>query len=136
MRLQAVPATRIPRLPRWGIAIAVAWATLVLVIAYFDAISGGSTPVCTFRRVTGLPCGTCGGTRATLALARGAFGSALALNPLVAVALLLATGYSLWRGVIGRTLRAELSRGERTAVWLGLVLLFIANWAYLIIQRR
>src|SRR5512145_1588695 len=40
-------------------------------------------PACLFHELSGLPCLTCGATRATLAFARGDWLTALRLNPLV-----------------------------------------------------
>jgi hypothetical protein len=40
-------------------------------------------PACLFYELSGLPCPTCGATRATLAFARGDWLTALHLNPLV-----------------------------------------------------
>jgi hypothetical protein len=45
-----------------------------------------STGFCPFAMVSGLPCPTCGGTRAVLALLRGAPGEALLHNAPVALA--------------------------------------------------
>lgn len=43
---------------------------------------------CAFRALTGLPCPTCGTTRAALAVLRADLGAAWAVNPLATVALL------------------------------------------------
>jgi Protein of unknown function (DUF2752) len=43
-------------------------------------------PGCPFRRLTGIPCPTCGTTRAAVALLGGHLGAALALNPLATLA--------------------------------------------------
>ncbi len=51
--------------------------------------------ICTFRRVTGLPCATCGMTRALSALVRGEWQRSRAYHPLGgAVALALAAGWA------------------------------------------
>ncbi len=42
-------------------------------------------PRCPFKELTGLPCLSCGSTRAALALLRGDIGAALQTNPLAAV---------------------------------------------------
>ena len=66
--------------------IAALWAAssagVLLASNYAGAIAAW-LPACPFRRWTGLPCLTCGGTRAVLALCRGDLLGALAFNPLV-----------------------------------------------------
>jgi hypothetical protein len=55
--------------------------------------------ICQFRRLTGLPCPTCGVTRALAMLAKGEWRCAIAyhpLSPLVAVALCGGWLYLLW----------------------------------------
>ena len=47
--------------------------------------SGLSWPGCWFRRLTGLPCPTCGATRSALSLAHGDLAAALRYNPLIFV---------------------------------------------------
>jgi hypothetical protein len=47
--------------------------------------SGLPWPGCWFRRLTGLPCPTCGATRTALALAHGNFMAAWRHNPLIFV---------------------------------------------------
>ena len=42
-------------------------------------------PGCWFRRLTGLPCPTCGATRSALSLAHGDLAAALRYNPLIFV---------------------------------------------------
>ncbi|MEE9417693.1 MAG: DUF2752 domain-containing protein [Acidimicrobiales bacterium] len=42
-------------------------------------------PLCPLRRVTGVPCPFCGMTTATLALARGDVGAAVAANPMALI---------------------------------------------------
>jgi hypothetical protein len=42
-------------------------------------------PGCWFRRLTGLPCPTCGATRSALSLAHGNLAAALRYNPLIFV---------------------------------------------------
>jgi hypothetical protein len=91
-------------------------------------------PVCPFRALTGVPCPTCGTTHAAVALLHGEFGSALAANPLAAVA---GIGF-LTGGLIAPVwaafawpvpvLPAPLPRWARALM--GMVLL--ASWVYVI----
>lgn len=69
-------------------ALAGAWAAAALgVLAarpWAAGLAAAAGAVCPLRHLTGLPCATCGGTRAALALADGRWPDALAANPLVA----------------------------------------------------
>lgn len=89
---------------------------------------------CAFRALTGLPCPTCGTTRAALAVLRGDLGAAFAVSPLATVAFLLFLGGGLiaplWV-VAGGPLP-----GWRRAVWrriaFGTLLAGVLNWLYLL----
>lgn len=97
---------------------------------------GLTTPGCLFRKVTGLPCLACGGTRSVRSLAGLDFAGAFAYSPLVA---LVATGLAAWAlwallaRLRGDTLRVRLvtdARGARQVRWaLGIALLL--HWAWL-----
>jgi hypothetical protein len=89
---------------------------------------------CVFRSLTGVPCPTCGTTRAAAALLNGDLPAAIAANPLATAAGLLfivgAPLVALWtvaRGPIP-ILPIPLPARSRIAV-IGLV---IANWAWVI----
>ncbi len=89
---------------------------------------------CPLRDMTGVPCPTCGGTHAAVALAEGRWADALAANPLVAVSLVV---FGLWllAGVIATmvpALRLDLvltDREKKTARILAVVLL-VASWLF------
>jgi hypothetical protein len=52
--------------------------------------------VCPFRRVTGVPCPSCGTTEAIVMAAKGNVLGALTINPLVSVASIMITLFPLW----------------------------------------
>jgi hypothetical protein len=95
--------------------------------------------VCLFKALTGLPCPTCGSTRAAGCLARGDVTGALAMNPLATMAFF---GLLLWavadlvlltRGrAIDLTVSPRLSRVLRVAA----VAALVVNWAFLIAAHR
>ncbi len=115
------------------------WGGAALVCAAASPIApaaAGALPSCPFRMLVGIPCLTCGGTRALLALARFDVGAAFGWNPLVAAAgILFIAG-----GVVA--LGAALAGGEvRTPrptplLRAALVLALAANWAFLVVQGR
>ena len=92
---------------------------------------------CPFKLVTGLPCASCGATRALQALLLGDVPGALAVNPLFA---LVYIGGAAW-AVYGLTVtalglrRVRISmtkRGLSLTLAVALPAAVIANWAYLI----
>ena len=92
-------------------------------------------PRCTFRRLTGLPCPTCGSTHAAVALLHGRLFAALAANPLVtilgvafALGGLIAPVWALARGPVPAV-------SGRLPVWVRVlaVVVILVNWAYLIL---
>jgi hypothetical protein len=127
------PVPRRPSVPAWAVAIVAAWLAAVAAFVALSPVTG--TPVlCAFRRVTGVPCPTCGATRGVLAIANGHPMDALLLNPLLfavggAVAALLAV-----RVLFGRRVALRLDPPWRRAAWGVATLAFLANWAYVIAQ--
>jgi hypothetical protein len=75
-----------------GRQLAFLWGGAALACAAaapFAADFSAQAPACAFHALTGVACPTCGGTRALLALARLDVASAVAWNPLVALAVLV-----------------------------------------------
>ncbi len=92
---------------------------------------------CRFHALFGIPCGSCGLTRAVVQLGRGDIAGALALNPLFVSAGLLFGLYVpvAWWLWLTRRRRPRFVLGSRRARWCGVaiaVVLFLVNWAYLI----
>ena len=92
---------------------------------------------CTFRRVTGIPCPSCGATRGVLALLEGHPIEAVTFNPLVVSAVIgFAVGgllAPLWSWRIGAipVLPSPLPRWIRVA----LVAVIVANWIWVIVSQ-
>lgn len=113
----------------WG-AVALACLALAPLADRLAALSQG----CAFRSLTGVPCPSCGATRAVLELAHGSPWTALATNPLVTLVLLLfGLGglVALVLALVDRPL-PELPRRLPAALRLAAVALLAANWIYLI----
>lgn len=113
------------------------WRDLLAVILFLGSLSLAShvagIGICPLRRLTGIPCPTCGATRAALALAQGELAAALGFHPLVTVLLLGAGLYALAAGIsllVTRripVLRASRKTWRRVAG--ALLLLIAASWA-------
>jgi hypothetical protein len=125
---------------RLWVSIALACVAL-LVLGQVSAQFEIPVPLCPLKHITGIPCPTCGGTRALRALfSHGALLTALRWNPLVtmaALAILPCLAYAAlvtvfhwprFRAVFTPTDQRLL----RTAAWAAI----LANWAFLVIDRR
>jgi hypothetical protein len=97
-------------------------------------------PRCPFKILTGLPCPTCGATRACLALARGDLAAAWVFNPLLVFAGTGALVYLVYAAIVlaARLPRCRLliTATERTALRVAALAVVAANWAYLITSGR
>ena len=120
------------------------WAPLLMLgflAAHFLPLDRLPLGACPLRTLTGIPCPTCGGTRAAAALARPDLRAALAMNPLVALAGMGGAAYVMhalgvwllgwrrWRPSVSSPARA---RNIRIAV----VVAILLNWTYLIVVGR
>lgn len=95
--------------------------------------------VCYFKAFTGLPCLTCGGTRAAARLLQLDPAGALAMNPLVTLAAFLLAAWATVDLVLmtrRRALRVDLSPAALRVLCVAVVLAAIANWAYLVAVGR
>jgi hypothetical protein len=95
--------------------------------------------LCAFKAVTGLPCMSCGTTRAFARLYSLDLPGAVTMNPLSAAVALALVPWGLVDLVLlprGRALVLEISRGLAPFVRVTAVALVFANWAYLIVAGR
>jgi hypothetical protein len=94
-------------------------------------------PPCLFRIITGIPCLTCGGTHCVAALSRFDFGASFLYNPLIMITLIILILFSLtiFMGIIfHRRTIISLSPPEKRGLRITIILLAVANWAYLIVK--
>lgn len=95
--------------------------------------------LCVFRGLTGLPCPTCGSTRALGRLFTLDLAGALAMNPFATLVALLMAGWALAdlallprRQALGLAVSPRLGFALRVAA----LVLFLANWVYLVAAAR
>jgi len=95
--------------------------------------------LCLFKGLTGLPCPTCGSTRTMGRLAALDFAGSLAMNPLATLGAVVVTAWALADLALlprKRALGLEVApRLARVLRW-GALVLFLANWAYLLAAGR
>jgi hypothetical protein len=113
--------------PAWAVALVVCWAALA---AAASALAPRTT-LCVFKRLTGLPCPTCGTGRAMLLAARGDPLGAVLSNPLMVAIAALFVVETIARTAFGRSILPRAGAVRR----LGLLVLAVAvalNWAYVL----
>lgn len=98
----------------------------------------GELPACVFRRFTGIPCGGCGMTTASILLLKGEIVAAFQTNPLGPLALMAATG--IFVGALhdrikhttgfARWVEGFSKRLKRPRLYIPLILLALAHWAW------
>jgi Protein of unknown function (DUF2752) len=96
-------------------------------------------PQCNFRALLGIPCLTCGSTRAASALLHGEMAQAWLVSPLATVAFCAMAAFDVYAIAIllSRAPRLRLtlaSRNERRMVVVLLAVAVLLNWIYLLIR--
>lgn len=114
----------------WVLGAACAVATVPL-LPYLASLAGP----CTLHALTGVPCPTCGATRAAGALAHGHLAAAFGWNPLAALGMsaLLAGAPVAPAWVLLRGPLPVWRAGWKTRVLVGAAL--GANWLYLVLKK-
>ncbi len=121
--------------PVAGRQLGLLWGGLALALVALSPLAphfAGLAPACLLKSWTGLPCPSCGTTRAALALARFDVLEAFIHFPLQSAAwtaFLTAGLVAGWLALRGRPLPALPRRLPRWLPWAALLVL-AANWAY------
>jgi len=139
VRLTVVRGQSPFQIPRAAVLAGALIVVLGVSAASLSGIEHGPV-VCPFRVVTGLPCPTCGLTRATHWLVHGDVVRALTTNPFDTVFLLIIVpafaGMWVANRVGGVAVRIATTRIERRALVVVLAVLLLANWAYVLATQR
>jgi Protein of unknown function (DUF2752) len=95
--------------------------------------------VCVFKGLTGLPCPTCGSTRAVARLFGLDLPGALSMNPFVTAVAVVIAAWALIDLLLlpsRRSLRVELSPRAGQLLRAAAFVLFFLNWVYLMLAGR
>jgi hypothetical protein len=109
--------------------------SLLIVARHYDRLPV-QPPECGFRKVAGIPCVGCGGTRSMRALSEGKLTEATRFNPAVVMGVLVsvawvAAGWTRYlRGALPPSIPEQNRRLKRNLLVAGGLLLL--NWIYLI----
>jgi hypothetical protein len=133
---QTPPQRRINYEAIWLI---VSIGSLGVSVAWFA--SGLPWPRCAFHDLTGLPCLTCGATRATVEFLHGHFLPALGWNPLVFVILCGLVVFNLYAAAVllvhaPRIRIARLTTFEKRSATIVVIAAVALNWIYLLSHWR
>ncbi len=132
MKLECIQLRRWPGWPWWSIFLPVLWLALGGVTLLLSARTGRPVQLCPLKRLTGYPCPTCGFTRGTLSFLQGHPIRAWLYNPLLFSFLGVFAAVVAVRVLFGRRLAIQLSGSERKVAWATMIVLFVANWLYVI----
>ena len=123
--------TRLERLILVFAAASTVFGALLLMAHRF----GVEAHVCVWKRITGLPCAGCGGTRAADSLLHGNFGAAFVMNPAAVAGIFLCVLLAAYAGSVLlfrlEPLRPALLNGRGWRIAVPAVL--AANWIYLLL---
>jgi hypothetical protein len=120
--------------------VAVAATGLTLLALTSTHVLEIQLPLCPFKIITGLPCPTCGLTRAVMAMTRLDFAAAFAFNPLGFAAAIGIGLYLLYAAIVLTArlprFRPRLTRRDMNVGRIAVLALLAANWAWLIAAGR
>jgi len=138
LRAESAVRLRATDRPPLGLLFAACGAFLAGVVALLR-LDRLPFALCAFKQLTGLPCPTCGGTRALGRLATLDLPGAFAMNPLaVSVGVVVALWAVADLAMLPRrqSLRLEMRKDLAFAVRAAAVVLAAVNWAYLVLAGR
>ncbi len=136
MKLFFVITPRNLGIPWWGGSLVALWLAVVGASAWLGHVSGQYPVLCLFKRVFGVPCPSCGTTRAVLALINGQLWMAVRMNPLMTLILICLSATAVARILFRRGVRLELTMRERCVLYTTSTLAVTGNWAYVVFTSR
>lgn len=133
MKIELIHVARRPAWPYWAVLIVLVWFGLGAGALSLASHLNQPAQLCLLKRLTGIPCPTCGFTRGAMAFLHGHIVQAWLYNPLLYSALALFAIFVAIRVVLARAVRVSLNRMERRTAWILATALFFGNWAYVIL---
>jgi hypothetical protein len=135
------PAVHVSAVPRAAPLGAIFGGIGLLAAAVVGLLGLDRVPVtfCVFKGLSGLPCPTCGSTRAVARLFDLDPAGALAMNPFTTVAAVVIAAWAVVDVLLlprRRALRVGLSGSLGRAFRIAAFAAFVANWVYLIAAGR
>lgn len=118
--------------PGW--AMVLVGGSAALVVHYLGPLLS-MLPPCVFHTLTGMPCPTCGSTRAFAALVDGNLLAALRIQPLFAIGCLIAIGLgalAVAARITGARITVALTERDRFLIRWTLIAAVLINWVYLL----
>ena len=132
MKIDIVKVPRCPPWPLWAVILVLIWLALGCAAVGIEKYLGEPAQLCLFKRLTHIPCPTCGFTRGGLLLLNVHLGQAWRCNPLLFFMLFFVFGITVFRIIFAKTVRVSLTKRERLFAWLFAITLFVINWIYVI----
>lgn len=120
----------------WAAIAAGAYLAVIAAVMLLSVHTGRPVSLCLFKRLTHLPCPTCGSSRAVLALLHGRVVQAWLYNPLVVTAGWAGLVILAVRAVTGRWPKLTLSKTAKRYLWVALAVAAAANWAWVVAAGR
>jgi len=132
MKIKVIHVSRRLQWPIWAVLIVSGWLALGGVTILLSSYFGRDVHLCLFKWLTGFACPTCGFTRGLLVLVNGNIIQCWLYNPLLFSLLAFSLIFLIMRVLFARTVQIILTPSERKLGWFLALILFIANWAYII----
>lgn len=133
MKIEIVKVPRRPPWPVWAVLIVLLWLSLGCAVVVLERHLNQLASLCLFKRITHIPCPTCGFTRGGQLLLSGQPVRAWFYNPLLFSVLVFFFVLTLLRLLFARTMHLHLNPKEKIFAWLLAIIIFTANWIYVIL---
>lgn len=133
MKLNIYRTRRIERISVWAVITAGIWGIFTAVLIAISKYKNTPIDTCLFKNITHVPCPTCGATRGCLRILHGNIIQGFLYNPLLFIFLSVFTAVLIMKVVFGYAIRLKMNTREKIVIWTMITLLFILNWAYIIL---
>lgn len=126
---------RRPRIPAAPLIAGSAWLLFVLAGIFLARKYNTPIELCLFKRLTGIPCPTCGSTTGSFLILQGRVIEGWLKNPFVFTLLPLLFCSTALQVTTGYRIRLNYSGKRRTYITIILITAIAANWGYIIFRE-